>query len=831
MNKFYTDVHTRFDKIYVRGYEDGKRVEFVHSYKPYLFLPAEDGLYRTLNGERVGKMPFASIGEARNFIKQYDEVSNFRYYGLTNWQYVFLYDYYQGEIKYDPSLISVVSLDIECEADKGFPDIRRAEQEITAITIHKNGKSAVFGIGEYTPTDENIKYFRCADEANLLDKFLKVWNHESFKPDVVTGWNIEFFDIPYLVNRIKHVLGDEAAKTLSPWRMLEEKAIEFRGKENQSYDLVGVSILDYYQLYRKFSFGNQESYKLDYISQVELGEKKVDYKDRGYKDLTDLYIRNHQLYIEYNVQDTILVKKLEGKLKFIEQVMAIAYDAKVTYADTMTTVRAWDVIIHNYLLDRRIVVPQYRPSREDFSLVGGHVKEPKLGLSEWVVSFDLNSLYPHLIMQYNISPETFVDKVGFPSIDYMLEGHWEYRDGMVAYAANGCTYRKDKQGFLPALMEKMYDDRVVYKKKMLEAKKKYEETKDPELVKDIARYHNMQLANKIQLNSAYGALGTKYFRWFSFNNAEAITTSGQLSIRWIERKINVYINKLLGTSGKDYVIAADTDSIYITLEDLVAKTCEGRTEEQVVSTLDKFIEAKIQPFIDDSFRELGDMMNVYQQKMQMKRETIANKGIWKAKKMYILNCWNVEGVQYDKPKLKIQGIEAVRSSTPHSCRDKLSESFNIIMNKDVKTLIDFVEKFRAEFNSLPFEGVAFPRGMNNMEKYRSRERNELYIKGTPIHVKGAMMYNQMVREKADGKLPLIQDGDKIKFAYLKIPNPTFDTVFAVPDVMPEEFAYLDKYIDRELQFEKTFFEPLCSITDVINWNLRQTATLEDFFGE
>jgi DNA polymerase elongation subunit (family B) len=832
MSKFYTDVHTRFDKIYVRGYEDGKRVEFVQNYKPYLFLPEENGLYSTLDGKRAGKMKFDSISEARKFIKDYEQVDNFSYYGLTNWQYVFMYDYYQGEIKYDPSLISVVSLDIECEADKGFPDIEAAEQEITAITIHKNGKSAVFGIGEYTPTDENIKYFRCADEANLLDKFLKVWNHESFKPDVVTGWNIEFFDIPYLTNRIKRVLGEEAIKLLSPWKMVEEKYVDFRNKKIKTYDIIGISILDYYMLYRKFSFGNQESYKLDYIAQIELGEKKVDYKDQGYKDLTDLYKRNHQLYIEYNVQDTILVDKLEEKLKFIEQVMAIAYDAKVTYNDTMTTVRPWDVIIHNYLLDRRIVIPQFRPSRENHELVGGFIKDPKIGFSKWVVSFDLNSLYPHLIMQYNISPETFAGRIPFPSIDTLLEGNFK-RDGSVAYAANGCTYRKDKQGFLPALMEKMYDDRVAYKKQMLEAKKKYEETKDPELIKEIARCHNMQLAKKIQLNSAYGALGNKYFRWFSFNNAEAITTSGQLSIRWIEKKINTFFNKLLKTVDKDYVIASDTDSIYVEMGPVVDKVLGNKSDEEITKALDAFVEAKIQPYIDSCYQELGDMMNVYQQKMQMKRETIANKGIWKAKKMYILNCWNVEGVQYSKPKLKIQGIEAVRSSTPHACREKLKESLDIIMNKDVKALIDYVENFREEFLKLSFEEVAFPRGMNNIDQYKSKSKNEIYVKGTPIHVKGALIYNNLVMQKPEtaGKLPLIQDGDKIKFAWLKTPNPLHETVIAMPDVLPDQFMHLNKYIDRDIQFEKTFFEPLCAITDVINWNLRQTSTLEDFFGE
>ena len=827
--KFYTSVYQRGDKIYVRGYEDGQRVEFVEKYQPYLFLPKKDGFYRTLDGKQVDKMQFDSISDARDFCEKYKDVSNFDYYGLNNYQYVFMYDYYNGEIQYDPSLVSVVTIDIECAADEGFPDIQKADKEITAITLRKNGKNVVFGCGEFETDDENTNYIRCKNEHELLDKFIKVWNHPTWKPDVVTGWNIEFFDIPYTVNRIKNILGDEFAKKLSPWGILDEKDVEFKGKKNQTFSPAGIAVLDYYQLYRKFSFGNQESYKLDYIAQVELGEKKIDYSEYG--SLLELYKNNFQKFIEYNIYDCVLVDRLDEKLKFIEQVMALAYDAKVNYHDTMTTVRPWDVIIHNYLLDRRIVIPQFSPSREEFELVGGYVKEPKIGLSKWVVSFDLNSLYPHLIMQYNISPETFVGRSDrFPSIDDIIK-HPEVKyskaapDGKstCAIAANGCYYRKDKQGFLPALMEKMYNDRVVFKKKMLEAKQRYEKSKSKEDEKLIARYHNMQMAKKIQLNSAYGALGNQYFRWFNFNHAEAITTSGQLSIRWIEQKMNQYMNKICKTTDVDYVIAADTDSIYVTFEKLIP---DGSDELQAVDLIDKFCESKIQHYLNACYDELAGMMNAYQQKMQMKRETIANKGIWKAKKMYILNAWNVEGVQYEKPKLKMQGIEAVRSSTPYACREKIKDALSIIMNGDNNQLKKFILDFRTEFASLPFEDVAFPRGVKNLKKY---SKNGIYDKGTPIQVKGALIFNNLLKKHNIKSVPPISDGDKIKFAYLKTPNPIGETVIATADYLPVEFN-LDKYIDRDVQFDKSFLEPLKSITDAIDWEVEERATLEDFFS-
>jgi len=817
---FYTNVFQRGDKIYVRGFDKGTRTKEVVAYKPYMFIHKPEGKYRTLDGKPVAKLDFDGIKDAKDFIERYSDVSNMEIYGLTTFPYLYIFDTFKGDINYDPSQVSIGTIDIECAADEGFPDIQKADKPLTAITVRCRKRNYVFGCGEFFTTDPNTYYVKCKDEYELIQKFLQAW--EALDLDIITGWNIEFFDIPYLVNRIVKLFNVTEAKRLSPWRILDEKTIEFRGKENQSYAPAGIAVMDYYQLYRKFSFGNQESYKLDYIAQIELGEKKLDYSEYG--SLLELYRNNHQKFIEYNILDCVLVERLDEKMKFIEQVMALAYDAKVNYNDTMTTVRSWDVIIHNYLLEQNIVIPQFKSSKEQFELVGGHVKEVKPGLSKWVVSFDLNSLYPHLIMQYNISPETLVGRTQFPSIDYLLEGHWEYRDSSVAYAANGCTYRKDKQGFLPALMEKLYNDRVVYKKKMIEAKQRYELTKSKDDEMLIARYHNMQMARKIQLNSAYGALGNRYFRWFNFNNAEAITMSGQLSIRWIEKKMNIFMNKVCKTTDIDYVIAADTDSIYVTFEKLIP---DGSNELDAVNLIDKFCESKIQHYINSCYDELAGMMNAYQQKMQMKRETIANKGIWKAKKMYILNAWNVEGVQYDKPKLKIQGIEAVRSSTPHVCREKIKQALTIIMNQNESDLIKFNEKFREEFMSLPFEDVAFPRGVKGISKYS--DKNSIYGKGTPIQVRGVLLYNHLIKRHGIGNLAPIQDGDKIKFVYLKTPNPINETVIAAIDTLPKEFG-LDSYIDRDTQFNKSYLEPLRSIADCIDWKIEQLATLGDFFG-
>lgn len=832
MSTFYTNVFQYGNKIFIRGFDKGIRVKKSVHYKPYLFLPDKNGNYKTLQGTNVSKMDFDDIKDAKKFIEDYKEVKNFNIYGLTHFAYTHIFDEYKGDIDYDPKIVNVVTLDIEVGGEDivGFPNIETADQPVTAITLHLRGKTASFGMKDFKPKSDKSYYLKCKSEVELFEKFMQLWQSDDWGPDILTGWNVEFFDIPYLINRMKRLFGGKYMNGLSPWGRVYEKTVEFRGRVNTSYDIQGISVLDYYQLYRKFTFGNQESYKLDYIANVELGENKLDYSEYG--SLNELYKKNFQLYMEYNIHDVILVQRLEDKLKFIEQVMALAYDAKVNYNDTLATVRPWDIIIHNYLLEQNIVIPFMKEQTMDKALVGGHVKEPIPGLYDWVVSFDLNSLYPHLIMQYNISTETYIDQFeSFPSIDEILTSEDKYSkagpDGKTpaAIAANGCYYRTDFQGFLPALMEKMYNDRVKYKKLMLEAKQRYEKNPNPEDEKLVARYHNMQMAKKIQLNSAYGALGNQYFRWFNFNLAESITMSGQLSIRWIEQKINLYMNHILKTKDIDYVIASDTDSVYVSMADLVKRT-GVLDEKHIVNAIDQFCEQKIQPYIDECYQILADRMSAYQQKMKMKRETIANKGIWRKKKMYILNAWDIEGVRFEQPKLKINGIEAVRSSTPRSCRDAIKKALEIIMNKDEKELNNFVVQYRNEFDKLPFEDIAFPRGMNGLNEYK--DNFTIFKSGTPIHTKGALLFNHLLKHKEITDIPPIQDGDKIKFIYLRMPNPINSPVITVPDEMPKQLG-LEGYIDRDKQFEKAFLDPLSSITDLIGWTVSQKVTLDSFF--
>jgi DNA polymerase elongation subunit (family B) len=559
---------------------------------------------------------------------------------------------------------------------------------------------------------------------------------------------------------------------------------------------------------------------------VELGERK---DGNPYDTFRDWYTNDFQSFIDYNITDVEIVDKLEEKMKLIDLCLTMAYEAKVNYTDVLGSVKYWDILIHNYLMDKGIVVPQKVEREKSEKYEGAYVKDPQTGMHEWVLSFDLNSLYPHLIMQYNISPETMKSEQTVPnmSVDKLLD---KQIDTSVlkntTMTPNGALFRTDKKGFLPEMMQKMYDDRVRYKKAMLEAKQNLVNTKDKKYEKQISTFNNIQMAKKIALNSAYGAIGNNWFRYYSHTMAEAITTSGQLSIRWIEKKINSYMNGLLKTKDKDYVIASDTDSVYITFDELIKKL----NPKYPIDFLDTIAKEKVEPFIDQSYQELANYLHAYEQKMQMKREVIADKGIWTAKKRYILNAYDIEGVRYKEPTLKIMGIEAVKSSTPAPCREKIKEALKIMMSGDEKELNKFIQNFREEFLTLPPEDIAYPRSVNGLNKWS--ETHTLFKKGAPIHVKGGILYNHLVKKnKLTRYYPLIQEGDKIKFLYLKLPNIYQSSSISFITTLPKQ---LDFKVDCELQFEKSFIEPLNFIIEKIGWFVDRTygtqGTLEDFFA-
>ena len=830
--QFYTNVTPWGNTLLVREYVNGERLNRKVKYSPTLFCKViKETNYKTLDGQYVTPIKHDTIKEAKEWLKSYEDQPHL-VYGNSLFQYNYIADEYPNYVKWDIDKILVVTIDIEVACENGFPNPEEAIEPLLSITIknHQNKQILVWGTGEYKNTRDDVTYIKCDSEKMLIQEFLTFW--EKNQPDVVTGWNTEFFDIPYLCNRIKNLYDAKEINRLSPWGNVSDRLVYKMGRKQQVYDILGVSHLDFYDLYRKFTYTSRESYRLDHIAHIELGESK---DDNPYETFREWYLKDFQSFIDYNIQDVEIVDRLEDKMRLIELCLTMAYDAKVNYMDVLGSVKYWDILIYNELRKKNIVIPQKIQREKNEKFEGAYVKDPIVGLHKWVMSFDLNSLYPHLIMQYNISPETLVanEKVKNMSVEKLLNK--EVDTSILKNATmtpNGALFKTTQKGFLPELMQKMYDDRVKFKQLMIEAQKDYEKTKDPKLQKTIAKFNNIQMAKKISLNSAYGAIGNVWFRYYNLLVAEAITTSGQLAIRYIEHALNEYLNKILNTRGEDYIIASDTDSVYITFDKLVTNVFVSDTDDsKVVEFLDRVAKEKIEPFIDKSYQDLAEYVNAYEQKMQMKREVIADKGIWVAKKRYILNAHDVEGVRYKEPKLKIMGVEAVKSSTPAACREKIKEALTIIMNKDNKELNSFIQDFRTEFMNLKPELIAYPRSVNGLNKWT--ESHNLFKKGAPIHCKGAILYNHLVQDKKlQGKYPYIQEGDKIKFLHMKTPNVYQSTSISFMTKLPNELN-LHNFIDYDMQFEKSFVEPLKFITDIIRWQIDSSygtqGTLEGFF--
>ena len=835
-DNFYTNIILKGDTLYLRAIEDGERIMRKIKYQPTLFVPsAKKSKFKTLTGQYAKPVKFGSINQAREFLRNYESQIDL-VYGMERWQYCYISDEYEGIVNWEQDKILTLTIDIEVASENGFPDPNVAEEEVLAITVknHLTKRILVWGIYDYNNTRDDVDYIWCEDERALLEKFVDFM--QKVQPDVITGWNTTFFDIPYLCNRIKSLFGNKFMQNMSPWKMVTEENTSTFGRNITRYNIWGVSNLDYMDLYKKFTYTDQESFSLDNIAFVELGVKK---DPNPFDTFREWYTKDYQSFIDYNIKDVELVDALEDHLAMITLMLTMAYEAKINYNDVYSQVRMWDVITFNFLKNKNIVIPQRRKHEKRAKYVGAYVKEPQVGQHNWIMSFDLNSLYPHLIMQYNISTETLI-REQYPnkiSVEKLLDQEVDTtmlpKLGLTV-TPNGACFRTDIRGFFSELMEKFYTDRVKFKQYMLEAKQRYEDTKDSKYTKQISTYHNIQMARKIALNSAYGSMGNEFFRYYDERIATAITTAGQLSIRWIEDKVNGYINQICQTEGEDYIVASDTDSIYVTFDKLVRESFGDRdaSSDRITKFLDQVATDKIQPFIDGCYRDLASYINAYENKMDMAREVIADKGIWTAKKRYILNVIDSEGVRYNEPQLKVMGIEAVKSSTPHACRQRIREALKVIVGEGELEVNKFIQTFRKEFMELPVEAMAFPRSVNGIRKWG--DKTTIFKKGTPMHIKGAIMYNYLVnKHKLNNKYPLIQDGEKLKYVLLKTPNVLQSNVIAFLGELPKEFNLHDT-IDRDLQFEKSFVDPIDLILESIDWKVDRSygtqRTLEALFG-
>lgn len=823
---------------------------------PTLFVPTDKETgWNNLQNQPVQPITFDTMRDAGDFVKKYDGVDNFPVYGTTNYVNQFVTDRFPNEIKFERDKINVTSIDIEVHSEDGFPFVANAAHPVTAITMKSNQSDTyyVWGLKDYDPDQcpvegvEAIHYKKCKDEIDLLLDWLSWWHDPRYCPDVVTGWNTRLFDFPYLINRVRNIIGGDVYKKFSPWGVVNQREIIIAGRPNIAYEMAGIEQLDYYDLFRKFgyAYGQLESYKLDHVAYIVLGDKKLSYEEVG--NLQNLYKQDHQLYIDYNIKDVQLIDRLEEKMGLITLAMTMAYRGGVNYSETFGTTSIWDSIIYRLLTKEQVAVPPKIPKIKE-KYPGAYVKDPMTGMHNWICSFDLNSLYPNIIVQYNMSPETIVESTpprlhrpvmtkeeleeypdGWRPLPVSVEACLEHDVSLidiredVACSATGLVFRKDQQGVIPKIITQYYDERRSIKNRMLEAQKEYQSTPTKKLENEIVTCENNQMAIKILMNSLYGALGNNYFRYFDRRMAEAITTSGQLSIKWAERAINKAMNELLKTND-DYVIAIDTDSLYVNMDPLVKKF----NPKKPVDFLDKICAEHFEDILKKSYSDLHGLLQASENRMEMSREVIADRAVWIAKKRYFMQVHDNEGVRYAEPKLKVMGVEAVKSSTPQVCRDKFKKIFNIILNQGEKATQDFIKDFKREFKALQPEEVSFPRGISDIDKWE--DRKDIYKKACPIHVRGALLYNHHVEKNNIGnKYETVKNGEKIKFCYLKTPNPIKENVISYSLNLPKELD-LHRYIDYDKMYEKSFVEPVRNILDEIGWDIEPKATLEDFFA-
>lgn len=843
-NLQYTSVKSYGNSVWYRGYnkKTKERVQKKIHYQPTLFVPSDEYTgYKSVIDQKQHMLPicFDDIKSAKDAINRNRELASggVSYHGLRSFEYAYLVDTNDG-IDPELNLVKTAFIDIEVisdDPDAEFPEPELAAQPIVFISVKTTTKYVLFGLKDYSPENSDTLYLKCKDEHDLLIKFIQFWR--KYDPDIISGWNIRSFDIPYIVNRCNKLLGEDITKNLSPWGFIRKVSAKDKFKKYNTYELIGIETIDYMQIYQKIPHSNatQESYALNYIAGVELGDEKVDYAEYG--TLTKLYKENFNLFAAYGRKDVELVYLIDKKLEFISLYLATAYDATCNYSDVNSQTVMVDVIVFKHAKEKKLVIPPMKENHKDSSFAGAHVAPTQKGKFKWVITCDLTSLYPHLQMQFNISPDTFkwqyfqnkldIDSTVANGLEFGLKQKAIKNNCCVA--GNGHFFSNEFVGLMPDIQKQMFADRKEYKKKMLIAEKRLAALKETDIGYEecdieVTKYKNLQLAKKTQLNSIYGALGCEYFRYYDLRVSEAITLSGQLVIKYIISKVNKFLNDKSNTVDKNYIAAGDTDSIHLTLGSYVnlhfTREEQKNNKNIVIDFIDNFCKNELDPFIDKSYQELSSEMNCIENKMHMKREKIIESGIYTGKKRYAFLIWDEEGVRYSYPKLKITGIETQRSSTPKLAKEKLKEGIMICLDGEEKDIQTFVHTFKMDCLNGKYtpEEIAGASTANGLDKYYSGP-NEPYKKGTPEHVKGALFHNHLVDKlKLTRKVPKITQGDKIKVLKLQEPNKYGAKVVAFSGKLPKEFGIDSTIIDIRAQSEKIFGKPMRSIIEACNWS-------------
>jgi DNA polymerase elongation subunit (family B) len=858
---YYTHYSRRGNNILIRykkPNDSNTYSKVVDFYKPSLFTSAESqSEWQTIYGENVKKVEFENVKSAKAFADQYKNLGSMNLSGNSNYENQFIIELFDGkQPDYEDANIRLGFVDIEVLSPDEFPKPSEAKHPINAVTIYDSVEKTYYtfglefeGCGGYDldllePEDRakvenlNVEYFPFNTEIDLVRNLLQHISDRGY--DCISGWNSEGFDVPYIINRAYKILGKAQTKRLlSPFNMIDQR--EFMnsfGQEQETFTIIGLPHLDYLQMYKKHTFITRESYKLDFIGQEELGEKKLSHDEET--SLATLYKNNYPKFIAYNIVDVDLMVRLEDKLSLFGLTYAMAYYSLSNFVDTLGTVKIWEQLAAKFLYTKG-KVPPFKKDKVivDRDFEGAYVKEPIKGFHDWVVSFDLNGLYPHLIQQWNIGNETIVsdpheellelrERVTF---DQVLNKEADVLDVLkshnVTMTPNKEFYRLDTISFLSEIMRELYETRKEYKKKMLECEQlKVDSVGDKKKVYEFqeSKFHNLQMGIKILANGGYGALGQKSFLYYKVENAEAITMSGQLVNKWTSGKIDNFLKLIFNMTAPTWIYS-DTDSMYLTIKPFV-DTLNISDRQKLVDTIDQFCKEVISPKIEEYSNELCEYLNCYEQRMFWAREVISDRAIWIGKKKYVMSVLDSEGTRYKEPKIKITGMESVKSSTPAWSRKFLKDIYIIGLYKDEAAMHDYLEGVRSQFDLMDISDIAIPSGINEVQKYVNWETGG-FMKGAPKHVKAAITYNNMIEKHGLIKLQKITGGERIKYIELLEPNPAGHETIAFDGYLPEEFK-LEKYIDADAIYEKSFIKPLRIFIKPIGWKEERSIDMFSF---
>lgn len=815
-------------KIYLKYIDDGKIFYHVEKdYTPEIFVYQNNKTDKisgyTIFGDPLVRMnKNENIFETRNLVKKYN-TENFPVFGYSKVENAFVYDMFKDK-KPKMSDVNICYIDIETECENGFPDVQKANEKINIISLSFSNTNIIHSIyvNEVSMEDTSeVKYYQCKSEIELLTRFLEIFSNNGKYSDILSGWHVKGFDIPYLYNRIGKILGADSVNKLSPFGLVSTREEnDDYGNVNLIINIHGISIVDYLPLYKKYAKTPRETYKLDFIAKVELKDSKVKHVSKIPGHL--LYKKYFKDFIDYNVHDVRLIINLEKKLKMLYLAIVLAYTAFVNFDEIFSNMRVLDNLIYIFLKKKNVYFEWSKHLNHRESFEGGAVKETIPGKYKWVVSFDVTAEYPSLIRALNISPETYLGSENDiqMNVDKILSGDTSHLEKIIkkniTCAANGTTYSKTKSGFMADVVRMLFDKRKEYKKKKVDADKEH----NKELSEEFDIYQN---AYKVMLNSLYGIMGNPYFRFYGLQYAEAITLSGQALVKWVMNDLNKAIQKLMN-DDIDRCIASDTDSVYFCFDDLVKKKFGNNyKDEDALNFIRNFSDIQCDALIEKSIDRFSKHINAFEpEALSMKREVVSDVSIFIAKKRYIMSVLDKEGAVYDRgDEIKITGVEAVKSSTPEICRDKMEELFKILLFEGADEYHKFISDFYKEFKNLEMDDIAENKSVSNINKYLDYDNN--MIKGTPINSRAAITYNKLVDTlKIQQVASKIRDNDKIKYCYMKMPNPLKQNVFGWLNNLPDEMKYLTSFADYDIQFEKTFknaVEPIARLAGIRDENL------------